>query len=176
VVFDGNTGDVTEYHQNGPTENLDAFSPTRAQLAALPLDADSLIDQVNSLYASFDQEAGLDVTDAETLFTLNAEQVVLNPLTPPSVRYATYVALAADDELTLVATGVKDSKGRAGVKIYTSLGVSDTDQSEISYIFDPATLLPLEDSLLDETGAVMERQTILSLTTSATFPSNPYGT
>ena len=49
-----------------------------------------------------------------------------------------------------------------------------TDKTEVSYIVDPVTWTPLEDTLLDNTGAVVERSTILSLTTTATMPANPY--
>jgi hypothetical protein len=44
----------------------------------------------------------------------------------------------------------------------------------LSYIFDPNTFLPLEDTVTDDAGAVVTRTTITSLTTTATAPANPY--
>lgn len=93
---------------------------------------------------------------------------------PASVRYETYVALAADDGATLVRSGAKDSLGRVGIEIYAPGGTDSTDLSEISFIFDPLTLQPLEDTVLNTDGSVLTRTTITSLTTAASLPSNPY--
>lgn len=172
VVVDGASGDITVYRQNGTT--LTDTGPARADFGALPLtDPDALETAVNSMFATFDSNAGV-TGDAEELFTLNAEQVELNPVASPSLRLAIYAALAADDGLTQVAAGVKDSTGRVGIEIFANTGSTATDKSKISYIFDPVTLQPLEDSVIGPTGSVIERQTILSLTTSATMPPNPY--
>ena len=178
VVVDGNTGDVTAYNQGGATSTNAAGAQTRAALAALPLnDPDTLKTDVNTMFASFDTAAGLSTTDnsPDDLFLINAEQVVLDSVASPSLRFAIYAALAADDQDTDVTPGVKDSMGRVGIKIFASTGDA-TDKSEVSYIVDPLTWTPLEDSVLDNTGALIERQTILSLTTSATMPPNPYTT
>jgi putative cell wall-binding protein len=176
LVVDGNTGDVTAYKQGGATATATATAKTRAELAALPLnDPDTLKTDVNTMFASFDSAAGLTTTDntPDDLFLFNAEQVFLNPVASPSLRFAVYAALAADDQDTDVTAGVKDSTGRVGIQIFASTG-DTTDKSEVSYIVDPATWTPLEDSVLDKTGALVERQTILSLTTTATLPPNPY--
>lgn len=172
VVVDGASGDITVYRQAGTT--LTDTGPARADFGALPLtDPDALEAAVNSMFATFDSDAGF-TGDAEDLFTVNAEQVLLNPVSSPSLRVAIYAALAADDSETEVAAGVKDSTGRVGIEIFASTGSTATDKGKISYIFDPATLQPLEDSVIGSTGSVIERQTILSLTTSATLPPDPY--
>jgi hypothetical protein len=173
VVVDATTGDTTKYTQGGPTQNLAGAIVPRAQLAALPLNRDDFVTAVNALFADYDSQIGL-TGDADELYTLNAEQILLDPVAPASVRFEAYVDLATDDGATLVNPGVKDSLGRAGVEIYAPLGTSDADQSKISFIFDPVTLLPLEDSVLDSDGSVITRTTVLSLTTAATAPGNPY--
>jgi putative cell wall-binding protein len=172
LAVDGASGDITVYRQAGTT--LTDTGPARADFGALPLtDPDALEAAVNSMFATFDSAAGV-TGDAEELFTLNAEQVILNPVASPSLRLAIYAALAADDSATEVAAGVKDSTGRVGIEIFASTGATATDKGKISYIFDPVTLQPLEDSVIGPTGSVIERQTILSLTTSATLPADPY--
>jgi putative cell wall-binding protein len=172
-VVDGLTGAVTAYKPGAATDTSQTLQ-TRAQLATLPLtDPDALIAAVNTMFATADSDAGL-TGDADTLFTLNAEQITLNPVASPSLRLAVYAALASDDGATDVTSGVKDSMGRVGIEIFASTGATAADKGKISYIFDPVTLLPLEDSVIGSTGAVVERQTILSLTTSATAPPNPF--
>jgi len=175
VVVDGNTGDVTAYKQGGAT--VTSTVQTRTELAALPLnDPNTLKTDVNTMFASFDTAAGLTTTDntPDDLFVINAEQVFLNPVASPSLRLAIYAALASDDGDTDVTPGVKDSTGRVGIEIFASTGATSTDKSKISYIVDPLTWTPLEDSVLNASGALVERQTILSLTTTATMPPNPY--
>jgi len=175
VVVDGNTGDVTAYKQGGAT--VTSTVQTRTELAALPLnDPNTLKTDVNTMFASFDTAAGLTTTDntPDDLFVINAEQVFLNPVASPSLRLAIYAALASDDGDTDVTPGVKDSMGRVGIEIFASTGATSTDKSKISYIVDPLTWTPLEDSVLNASGALVERQTILSLTTTATMPPNPY--
>ena len=175
LVVDGSSGDVTIYRKGATTQSVPAGSPPRSQLDALPLtNPESLKTAVNSLFASYDSAAGLS-GDPDFLFTVNADQLVMNPIASPSLRVALYAALAADDDGTEVASGVKDSQGRVGIKIFASLGADATDKSEISYIFDPVTLMPLEDTVLDSSGAVVTRQTVLSMTTVAALPPNPYG-
>jgi putative cell wall-binding protein len=172
VVVDGSTGAVTAYKQGGTTVTTTAQS--RAQLAALPLnDPDTLKTDVNTMFASFDTAAGLTTTDntPDDLFLINAEQVFLNPVASPSLRLAVYAALASDDEDTDVTAGVKDSTGRVGIQIFAA---DASSKSKISYIVDPTTWTPLEDSVLNDTGQLVERQTILSVTTTATMPANPY--
>jgi putative cell wall-binding protein len=172
VVVAGSTGALTVYKQGGAT--VTDTSQTRAQLAALPLaDPDALKAAVNTMFASLDTAAGLTGT-ADDLFTVNAEQVILNPIASPSLRLAVYATLAVDDQDTDETPGVKDSTGRVGLEIFASTGATATDKSKISYIVDPSTWTPLEDTVLDSTGAVVEKQTILSVTTSATVPADPY--
>jgi hypothetical protein len=174
-VVDASSGDATIYIQGHGTAT--SSYPSRAQLAALASpDLDTLVTNVNALYASFDTTAGLDpsTTPADVLFTINGEQVLLNPVAPPSVRFETYAALAADDDLTFISAGVKDSMGRTGIEIYSPLGATSADESKISYIFDPVSLLPLEDTVYNSTGGVVERQTILGMTTAASLPPDPY--
>jgi ell wall binding domain 2 (CWB2) len=170
VVVDGNSGAVTAYKQGGATATTTI--QTRAQLAALPLnDPDTLKTNVNTMFATFDSDAGLTGGSADDLFLVNAEQIILNPVASPSLRLAVYAALASDDEDTDITAGVKDSTGRVGTEIFAA---DTSDKSKVSYIVDPATWTPLEDSVLDTSGALVERQTILSVTTSATMPANPY--
>jgi hypothetical protein len=174
LVVDGATGDMTEYIQGSSTVTVPAGAPPRVQLAALATDdLDAFKSAVNALYADEDSTLGLS-GDTDSLFLLNAEEVLLNPVAPPSVRYETYVALAADEPGTLVRSGAKDAKGRVGIEIYAPGSTDSTDQSKLSFIFDPVTLLPLEDSVLDVDGSVVSRTTVTSFTTVATLPSNPY--
>jgi len=174
LVVDANSGDMTQYIKGGSTTTIPAGSPPRAQFAALAnTDVDAFKSAVNALYAADDAALGL-TGDADSLFLINAEEVLLNPVAPPSVRYETYVALAADEAATLVRPGAKDSLGRVGIEIYAPGGADSTDQSEISYIFDPVTLQPLEDTVLNTDGSVLTRTTITSFTTAATLPGNPY--
>jgi hypothetical protein len=175
-VVDGNTGALTEYKQGGPT-GMDT-AQTRAALAALPLnDPDTLISDVNTMFATFDSDTGLSsgspAPTADDLFVFNAEQVFLNPVASPSLRFAVYAALAADNDDTDVTAGVKDSTGRVGIEIFAA---DTSDKGKVSYIVDPTTWTPLEDTVIDENGVVAERLTILSLTTSATMPADPYTT
>jgi hypothetical protein len=170
LVVDGSTGNATLYKQGGTTTTTTV--QTRAQLAALPLaDPDTLKSDVNTMFATFDSDAGLTGGTADDLFLLNAEQIVLNPVASPSLRFAVYAALASDDEDTDITAGVKDSMGRVGIEIFAA---DSSDKSKVSYIVDPTTWSPLEDSVLDDTGALVERQTVLSLTTTATMPVDPY--
>jgi putative cell wall-binding protein len=172
VVIAGTTGALTAYKQGGAT--VTDTGQTRAAFAALPLtNPDALKAAVNTMFASLDTASGLTGT-VDDLFTVNAEQVILNPIASPSLRLAVYAALAADDEDTDVTPGVKDSTGRVGIEIFASTGATASDKSKISYIVDPNTWTPLEDTVLDSAGAVVERQTILSVTTSATMPADPY--
>ena len=168
-VVDGSTGDATVYKQGGATAT--GTDETRAELAALPLnDPDTLKTDVNNMFATFDSDAGF-TGSVDDLFLINAEQVFLNPVASPSLRFAIYAALAADNVDTDIKSGVKDATGRVGIQIFAA---DSADKSEISYLVDPATWTPLEDTLLDTKGALVSRNTILSLTTSATMPANPY--
>jgi putative cell wall-binding protein len=172
VVVAGTTGALTVYTQGGATETDTLES--RPQLAALPLaDPDALKTAVNSMFSTFDSDNGFTGT-ADDLFTINAEQVFLNPVASPSLRLAVYAALAVDDEDTDETPGVKDSTGRVGMEIFVSPGADASDKSRISYIVDPNTWTPIEDTVLDATGKVLERTTVLSVTTSATMPADPY--
>lgn len=169
LVVDGSTGAATEYKQGGTTST--ATLQSRAQLAALPLnDPATLQTDVNSMFATFDSDNGLTGT-ADDLFLFNAEQVFVNPVASPSLRLAVYAALASDNGDTDVAPGVKDSTGRVGIEIFAA---DSSDKGKVSYIVDPATWTPLEDSVVNGTGQLVERQTFLSLTTTATMPANPY--
>jgi hypothetical protein len=174
AVVDAATGDATLYKKGSTTQTEPAAFPPRSQLAALPTDFDGLEAAINSLYASIDADQGIPTDDAQAAFTFNAEFVLLNPVTPPSVRLAVYAALAADDAYTDVTSGVKDSLGRTGIEIFMPTGETDASKSKLSYIFDPNTFLPLEDTVTDDAGAVVTRTTITSLTTTATAPANPY--
>jgi hypothetical protein len=172
VVVDASTGDATEYMQGGPTQTVAGATVPRAQLAALPLNLDDFVTAVNALFADYDSEVGLS-GDPDELYTLNAERILVDPGAPASARFEAYVALATDDGATLVNSGVKDSLGRAGVEIYAPLGTTESDQSKLSFIFDPVTLLPLEDTVYADDGSVVTRTTVVSMTTAATAPGNP---
>jgi hypothetical protein len=166
VVVDGTNGDVTVTPKGGAATTKKAATPTRTQLASLPLSISSLPGAVNGLYASFDAGLGIKASTADTLFFLNAQQVLLDPVTPPNLRLATYAALAGLPEVD-VASLQKDSTGRVGVRI--SIGL--TDGGRASVIFDPASLLPLESGGVDPKGAITSRQTVTSITTTATAPT-----
>ncbi|HEY0871754.1 MAG TPA: hypothetical protein VGD55_15245, partial [Acidothermaceae bacterium] len=129
----------------------------------------------NSMFSTFDSDNSLTGT-ADDLFTINAEQVFLNPVSSPSLRLAVYATLAVDDEDTDETPGVKDSTGRVGIEIFVSPGADASDKSRISYIVDPNTWTPLEDTILDTTGKVLGRTTVLSVTTTPTMPADPYST
>jgi putative cell wall-binding protein len=172
-VIDGTTGAVTTYVKTGTAPPANTTT-TLAQLQAVPLDAAGLESAVNTLYKAYDTTAGLTTTDPNALFLVNAAQVFLNPTTPPTLRLATYGALAAAPE-TGVTSEVKDSTGRSGVAISVKgTGSTAADDGTITYIFDPATGLPLEDVAASSTGAVVLRSTISSITTTNTLPTNPY--
>lgn len=174
VVVDASSGDTTLYIKGQTPITEPAGFPSRAQLAALPQNLDDLVTAVNSLYASSDPGLGIPTDDDQLAFTLNAEFVILNPVTPPSVRFAVYAALASDDAYTQVTSGVKDSLGRTGIEIFMNTGETDASKAKLSYIFDPNTFLPLEDTVTNDVGTVLTRSTITSLTTTATAPANPY--
>jgi hypothetical protein len=171
-VFDGNTGAVTAYASGvAPTTGT---APTAAQLAALPTGAAALETDVNTLFASYDTSVGLTTTDPDALFLLNAAQVFLDPNTPPTVRLAVYAALAALPTTT-VTSGVKDSTGRTGIEISAAVtGSTASDSGTISYLFDPATVLPLQNKLVTSTGSLVDMSVITSLSTTTTLPTNPY--
>ena len=172
-VIDGTNGAVTTYVKTGTAPPADTTA-TLAQLQAVPLDAAGLEAAVNTLYKAYDTKVGLTSTDADTLFLANAPQVFLNPITPPTLRLATYAALAAAPE-TGVTSGVKDSTGRAGIEISVQLtGTTAADSGKLSFIFDPVTGLPLEDTAFSSTGAAVLRTTVTSVTTTNTVPTNPF--
>lgn len=175
VVVDANTGDATKYNKGAATQTVSEAMVPRAQLAALPLAPDALPDAVNSMFASYDDALGISDLDPFELFLVNGEQILLDPVAPPSVRYATYAAMAYYG-LDEVACGVKDSTGRVGIDIFLRTGPSAANPARISLIFDPVTLLPLEDTVTDTSGAIVTRTTVLSITTATSAPSNPYGT
>jgi putative cell wall-binding protein len=170
-VIDGTNGAVTSYVKPG-TAPAATTTATLAQLQAVPLDPAGLLAAVNTLYKAYDTSAGITTTDPNGLFLVNAEQVLLNPTTPPSLRLATYGVLAAAPE-TVVTSGVKDSTGRSGIAI-TAAVTSGTTKGTVTFIFDPATGLPLEDVVATSTGAVVTRDTVSSITTTNTLPTNPY--
>ncbi len=169
-VFDGTAGSVTVYARSvAPVTDT---SPALAQLNALPLDAASMETAVNTLFASYDMSIGLTITDPKSLFFLNSAQILLDPVTPPTLRLAAYAAIATLPE-SEVASEVKDSMGRVGVEIFANSGTAG-DSDEISYIFDPATGLPLENTVFGSNGSVVARTTVTSLSTTNTLPTDPY--
>jgi putative cell wall-binding protein len=172
-VIDGTNGAVTTYVKPG-TAPPATTTVTLAQLKAVPLDAAGLQSAVNTLYKAYDTQAGITTTDPDALFLVNAGQVFLNPVAPPTLRLATYGALAAAPE-TVVTSEVKDSTGRSGIAITAKVtGSTPASDGTISYLFDPATGLPLEDAVTSSTGAIVDRITINSITTTNTLPTNPY--
>jgi hypothetical protein len=172
-VIDGTNGAVTTYVKTG-TAPPATTTVTLAQLQAVPPDAAGLEAAVNTLYKAYDTSAGLTTTDPNALFLVNAEQVFLNPTTPPSLRLATYGALSAAPE-TVVTSGAKDSTGRPGIAITAKVtGSTAASDGTLTFIFDPASGLPLEDVVASSTAAVVARITINSITTTNTLPPNPY--
>ena len=106
---------------------------------------------------------------------MNAGQVFLNPVAPPTLRLATYGALAAAARETVVTSEVKDSTGRSRIAITAKdTGSTPASDGTISYLLDPTTGLPPEDVAASSTGAVIDRITINSITTTNTLPTNPY--
>jgi hypothetical protein len=171
-AFDGTTGAVTSYSKGeAPVTDTTA---TLAQLAALPHAAAALETAVNTLFAASDATNGITTTDPDALFLINAPEVFLNPVAPPTLRLAVYGALAIAPE-TDIASGVKDSSGRVGVDISASItGDSDADSGTIHYIFDPATGLPLEDKVTSTSGSLLSSELITSISTTNTLPTDPY--
>lgn len=168
VVIDGTTGDVTTQPAGGASSTAPAATPTRAQLNSLPLSIASLPSAVNTLYAPFDAGLGVKAATADALFFLNAQQLLLDPVTPPNLRLATYAAVAGLPSVS-VASLQKDATGRVGVRLSVAL----PDGGRASVVFDPATLLPLESELVAAGGALTSRQTVTSIATTNTAPTNP---
>ena len=168
VVVDGANGDVTVYPKGGTASTARAATPTRAQFDSLPRSVAALPGAVNSLYAPFDAGLGIKATTADTLFFLNAQQLLVDPVTPPDLRLATYAALVGLPEVD-VASLQKDSTGRVGVGV--SIGLPD--HAVASVVFDPASLLPLECDVVAAGAAPTTRQTVTSITTTATAPTTP---
>jgi hypothetical protein len=74
-----------------------------------------------------------------------------------------------------VTSGVKDSTGRTGIEISAAVtGSTASDSGTISYLFDPATVLPLQNKLVTSTGSLVDMSVITSLSTTTTLPTNPY--
>ena len=131
-VIDGTNGAVTTYVKTGTAPPANT-TVTLAQLQAVPLDAAGLESAVNTLYKSYDTTAGLTTTDPDALFLVNAGQVFLNPVTPPTLRLAIYGALAAAPE-TGVTSEVKDSTGRTGVAITAKVTGSTAADSGVDHV------------------------------------------
>jgi hypothetical protein len=166
VVVDGSNGDVAVYPKSGTASTARAATPTRSQLDSLPLSIASLPGAVNGLYAPFDAGLGIKANTADTLFFLNAQQLLVDPVTPPNLRLAAYAALAGLPEVT-VASLQKDSTGRLGIRI--SIGLPDHSRSSV--IFNPSTLLPLQSDAVSAAGTVIAQQVVTSITTTATAPA-----
>lgn len=165
VAVDGTNGDVSVSVAGSPTSTTHAATPTRAQLDSLPLSIASLPGAVNGLYAAFDTDLGIKASTADALFFLNAQQVLLDPVTPPTLRLATYAAVAGLASSS-VAAQQKDATGRVGVRL--AIGLPDGGRA--SLLFDAATLLPLESTVIAAGGALTSRQTVTSITTTNTAP------
>lgn len=168
VVVDGTNGDVSVSVAGSPTSTARASTPTRAQLESLLVSTASLPGAVNGLYAPFDAGLGVKANTADALFFLNAQQLVLDPVTPPTLRLATYAALAGLSGANVAALQ-NDSTGRAGIRLSTTL----PDGGQASIVFDPSTLLPLECDTVAAGGVLTARQTVTSITTTNTAPTNP---
>jgi putative cell wall binding repeat protein len=168
VVVDGTNGDVSVRATGSATTTTHAATPTRAQLDALPLTVDALPGAVDSLYAPFDAGLGVKAGTADALFFLNAQQLLLDPVTPPMLRLATYAALAGVASADVAALRT-DSTGRSGIQF----SITVPDGGRASIVFDPATLLPLESAAVAAGGALTSRQTVTSITTTNTAPTNP---
>ncbi len=167
VVIDGNTGDVTTYVA-GTTSTARADQPTRSQLATVPLDPVDLETSVNSLYSAYDSKHGISDPDPDRLFVWNAEQVLLDPVASPSLRLATFSALAGLG-ITNVESQVGDSTGRVGVAITAPRG-----SGTVRYLVDVSAFVPLEHVVYGPGGTVVSLVTITSMSTSSTMPSDPY--
>jgi hypothetical protein len=168
VVVDGSNGDVTVYPKGGTASTAHAATPTRAQLETLPLSVAALPGAVNGLYAPFDAALGIKAGTADALFFLNAQQLLVDPVTPPTLRLATYAALAGLSSASVVSLQ-PDSTGRVGIRL--SIGLPDNARASV--VFDPASLLPLECEIVAAGGALTSRQTVTSITTTATAPTTP---
>lgn len=166
VVVDGTNGDVSVNVSGSPPAKSPGATPTRTQLDAIPLSIAALPGAVNALYAPFDAGLGVKASSADTLFFLNAQQVLLDPVTPPLLRLATYAAVAGLSSVD-VAAAQKDSTGRVGIEL--SMPMSDGGRASV--VFDPATLLPLESESIATSGAVTTRQTVTSISTTNTPPT-----
>jgi hypothetical protein len=168
VVVDGANGNVS-IHVNGATSSTaGAATPTRTQLQSLPLTVAALPSAVNSLYRPFDAALGVESSTADTLFFLNAQQLLLDPVAPPNLRLVTYAALAGLTAADVVGLQ-QDSAGRVGVGVSIEL----PDGGRASVVFDPATVLPLESTTVAKDGGLRARQTVTSITTTNTAPTNP---
>lgn len=165
IVVDGTQGTATEtrYDTNPPTLSS-VPTPSRTALAALPTDPASLPKAVNLLYAKFDGGLGISSSDPDELFVRNGEQVLLNPVASPSLRLAVVVALAVLGPAE-VTSAVRDSTGRTGIEVSFVLS-----SSKVSYVFDPATFVPLEDTEYTLSSVLNTRTTVTSMTTGSAAP------
>jgi hypothetical protein len=84
------------------------------------------------------------------------------------LRLATYATIAGLPSAD-VASLQKDATGRLGV----TLSIAVPDGRRASIVFDPATLSPLESDVVAAGGALTSRQTVTSITTTNTAPTNP---
>lgn len=171
LVVNAATGDVTKYSQDGSAVSTAAGAPTRAQIAALPLGTmDDFMNGVDLLYrADYASEIAEVEYDLHGLFLLNAQRLLLDPVTPPSIRCEIYTVIAPYSDR--VDTVVKDSIGRAGIALSAPFGFHN---GQFTFVFDPATWQPLEVTVDDLGSTVVSQTTITSLTTAPTLPGNPY--
>lgn len=165
-IVDGTAGTATESVVGASPPVISSVpTPSRAEFAAISLDPATLPQAVNLVYAKLDLELGISSSDSNELFVRNGEQVLLNPVAAPSLRLAVFAALAGLDTAE-VTSGVKDSSGRSGIEISFALS-----SSKVTYIFEPATFVPLEDTEYTLSGVLETRRTVMSMTTVSTAPA-----
>jgi hypothetical protein len=162
-IVDASSGDATVCRQGTPARLVAGAYPTRAQLAALPLSSELLKPALNALYASYDALQGFGFAAVDDLFAVNAEQLVLDPLALPSLRYAVYTTLALHDAVTTGQAGmIGDS-----LHIAALIAPGSSDGMEIDYWVDLRMQKPALNSVLRGRGSRVT--TVIGL---ATFGNN----
>ena len=173
-VVDNTTGDQTFYVQGSGSTTAPASLPTSGDLAGFPLDAASLETAVNNAFGGTYESDGYSFSDPDAEFVVTAESVLLDPNVSPTLRLATYRALAIDPKTTVTA-GVKDAEGRVGIDISAAIeGNAALSGTTVHYVFDPATSSPLQDQVTDGSGANLVITLVTSMTTTDSAPSDPY--
>lgn len=190
-VFDTRTGDIWTYQRGAgvPSElPVDrGGSPTEAQFDAMPADpgalravllsqakqqqAQAIADELNMMKAHGKKGtvSTPKLTDDDLVFE-QATDMLWNPLVGPALRSALYKVLA-DTPGVVVNSHAADDLGRAAVEISRYDSVAGVDDQTFE---NPATGAVLETAFSYTGGEPKGTDIYTSVTSSDTFPGNPY--